>query len=47
MSGAVIAVVAVAVMVAIAGYLIGAMLHSIRQEKKSENLRKRPGRTSA
>ena len=40
MSGAVIAVVAVAVMVAITGYLIGSMLHSIRQEKKSENLRK-------
>jgi amino acid transporter len=40
MSGAFIAVVAVAVMVAITGYLIGSMLHSIRKEKKSENLRK-------
>ncbi len=40
MSGAVIAVIALAVMVAVAGYLIGAMLYSIRQEKKSENLRK-------
>jgi hypothetical protein len=27
-------------MVAITGYLIGALLYSIRQEKKSENLRK-------
>jgi len=40
MSGAVIAVMAVAVIVAITGYLIGAMLYSIRREKKSENLRK-------
>jgi NADH:ubiquinone oxidoreductase subunit 6 (subunit J) len=39
-SGALVAVVAVAVMVAITGYLVGAMLYSIRQEKKSENLRK-------
>ncbi|MDQ4005984.1 MAG: hypothetical protein M3135_06755 [Actinomycetota bacterium] len=40
MSGSLIAVIAIAVMVAIAGYLIGSMLYSIRQEKKSENLRK-------
>ena len=40
MSGSIIALISVAVMVAVAGYLVGSMLHSIRQEKKSENLRK-------
>lgn len=40
MSGSVIAVIAVVVMVAIAGYLIGSMLYSIRKERRSENLRR-------
>jgi Domain of unknown function (DUF6766) len=39
-TGSVIAVIAVAVMVAIAGYLIGSMLWSIRKEKRQENLRR-------
>jgi hypothetical protein len=39
-SGSVIAVIAVVVMVAIAGYLIGSMLYSIRKERRSENLRR-------
>ena len=40
MSGSLIAVIVVAIMVAIAGYLLGAMFYSIRSEKRSENLRK-------
>ena len=40
MSGAVIAVIGIAVMVAVTGYLVGAMLFSIRKEKRSANLRK-------
>ena len=40
MSGALIAVIAVAIMVAISGYLIGSMLYSIRSQKRQENLRK-------
>jgi branched-subunit amino acid ABC-type transport system permease component len=39
-SASVIAVIAIAVMVAIAGYLIGSMLYHIRREKRAENLKK-------
>ena len=40
MSGSVVALISVAVMVTVAGYLVASMLYSIRQEKKSANLRK-------
>lgn len=40
MSGGLIAVVVVAAMVAVAGYLVGSMLYSIRREKRREHLRK-------
>ncbi|HEX2025785.1 MAG TPA: DUF6766 family protein [Actinomycetota bacterium] len=40
MSGAVIAVIAIAVMVAVAGYLIGSLLWSIRKEKQQSRLRR-------
>ena len=40
MSTSLIAVIAVAVMVSIAGYLVGTMVASIRKEKRKENLRK-------
>ena len=40
MSGSAIAVISIAVMVAVTGYLIRSMLRSIRQEKRKENLRK-------
>jgi hypothetical protein len=39
MSGSVIAVIAITVMVGITGYLIGAMIRSIRSEKRSQNIR--------
>jgi hypothetical protein len=39
-SAAVIAVIAVAAMVAIAGYLVASLLLSVRREKRRENLRK-------
>jgi branched-subunit amino acid ABC-type transport system permease component len=39
-TGSVIAVIAVAVMVAIAGYLIGSLLFSIRKEKQQSRLRR-------
>ena len=40
MSGNVIAVIVIAVMVAIAGYLIGTLILNIRKEKQRSNLRK-------
>jgi hypothetical protein len=40
MSESTIAVIAIAVMVAVTGYLIGSMAFSIRKEKRSANLRK-------
>jgi amino acid transporter len=40
MTPSLIAVVVVAVIVAITGYLIGSMIYSIRKEKRQENLRK-------
>jgi hypothetical protein len=39
-AGSVIAVVAIAVMVAVAGYLIGSLLWSVRQEKRQSRLRR-------
>jgi hypothetical protein len=38
MSGSLIALVVMAAIVAIGGYLVGALLASIRQEKRRENL---------
>ena len=40
MTTSVIAVIAVATMVSVAGYLFGTLVFSIRKEKKKENLRK-------
>jgi hypothetical protein len=40
LGGSVIAVVAIAVMVAVAGYLIGSLLWSVRQEKRQSRLRR-------